>query len=249
MGLIYGFRILPETRLEAFNDCIITLACFIGSFQLYCVTKRFDREDEVRINWLLFCIGLFLEGAGHAIYSVSEFLIGDTISFPYYSDYFIAAGETLYIFSFRSFLLHFIRSDMLPKNRRESVSNILFIVILLAQIAFYLIPSIKTSEDSIWEQILYLIYPLLDLTIAYYCVHLALALYSMGHSPIAKPWIILVAAFFVFLITDTVYMYIELWEMYHPYLWINPGWGLAYFLISYAAFRQRKLMDFFDTVD
>lgn len=249
MIVIYWFRILPETRLEAFNDCFITIVCWIGAYQAYNLVKRFDRTDEARICWLLFGVGLFLEGVGHAIYMTSEFFIGDTISFPFYSDYFIVAGEILYIVSFRSFLYHINQSDLLPKTHRRNLSNNIFWGIFIAQTVFYLIPTLKASTDSLWFSMLFLIYPTIDLVLAYYCLHLAMIFYSMGHSPVARPWVILVAAFFVFLITDTVYMHMESWDLYHPYLWINPGWGLAYLLISYAVLRQRKLMDLFTTMD
>ncbi len=242
MGCIFIFRLLPESKVEMVNDTIISIVCFLGSIQLFSVCRYLEPKDSIRRIWFLFGVGLFLESIGHGIYAWFELLSNEAISFPFYSDYFITTSMLLYSYSFSYFYYHLDQSDILPHSERKNIANLLFLVLFIVQGIFYIYPTMTEYSESLWMRILYLIYPVLDLVIAYFCLHLVIAFSVMGRSPIAKPWVILVIAYFVFLFTDSAYAYVELWGNYHPYLWINPGWGLAYLLVAHASYKQRKMM-------
>ncbi len=248
MGAIFVFRLLPEVYVEAFNDGVIAVVCLVGAYQLFRVFQRFQPGDAARLSWMLFAIGLFGEGIGHIWYSTQEFIHGEVESFPNSADIFIMAGAICYIVSFWNFKRQLRQVDLLNNPSNKVFANIIFFILVVLNFYFIIYPTVTDPEEPIWMRLLYIYYPVADTFLAYFCLHLALSFLTMGQSPIAKPWIVLVIAFLIFLITDSAYAYFEVLGTYHPYMVINPGWGLAYLCVSHAAYRQFKLMDSIQTI-
>ncbi len=242
MAGIYFFRIIPETRLESYHDFFIMIVCFLGSYYLYRVYRLFDKNDTIRFCWLFFSGGLFLEGCGYCLYSFLEWLQGNSVMFPSVADVPIIGGCVLYIISFWLYLYHQSRHYFLPSLSWRFAANTLFLVLLILHISFFVIPILHDSTQSLWLRLMYQIFPRLDIILAYFCLNLAFAWISRGYTHIAKPWLILAMAMMIFLITDYSYNVYVLFDMYHAYLWINPGWGLAYLLMAHAAYVQWNLM-------
>lgn len=242
MGAIFIFRLLPEVYVEAFNDGVIAIVCLTGSYQLFRVYKRFQSGDAARLSWLMFMIGLFGEGVGHVWYSTQEFMHGEVESFPNTADIFIMAGAICYIISFWNFKRRLKGVELLENVVNIWMVNAVFLILVLLNSYFIIYPTIADPEESLWMRILYLYYPVFDMVLAYFCLHLALSFLTLGQSPVAKPWAVLVIAYMIFLVTDSAYAYFEVIGTYHPYMLINPGWGLAYLCVSHAAYLQNKLM-------
>ncbi len=248
MGAIFLFRLMPEVYVEAFNDGVIAVVCLMGTYHLFRVVKRFQCGDAVRISWLLFAVGLLAEGVGHVWYSVQEFAAGEAMAFPNTADFFIMAGAICYVVSFWNFRRLIKQNEMLELGKSAWIANSVFVALLILNIVFIIQPTLADTEESLGMRLLYLYYPVFDTFLAYFCLHLALSFFSLGQSPVAKPWTILVIAFLIFLVTDSAYAYFDIIGTYHPYMLINPGWGLAYLCVSHAAYVQSKLMSEVQTI-
>ncbi len=248
MGSIFTFRLMPENSVEAFNDGVIALVCLIGSCCLFRIVKRFQSGDAVRISWLLFAIGLLGEGIGHVWYSTQEFISGEVVSFPNTADYFIMAGAVCYVISFWNFKRLINKNELFHFGKNFWIANGVFAILVILNIVFIIQPTLADPDETFWMRIFYLYYPVFDTLLAYFCLHLAFSFLSLGQSPVAKPWLILVIAFMIFLVTDSAYAYFEVIGTYHPYMLINPGWGLAYLCVSHAAYSQLKVMKAVESV-
>lgn len=242
MGAVFVFRLLPEVYVEAFNDGVIAVVCLVGSYHLFRVFKRFQSGDSARISWLMFAIGLLGEGVGHVWYCSQEFIHGEVESFPNMADTFIMAGAICYIISFWNFNRQLKSVELIKQGSTRWLANSIFFVLVLLNCAFIIYPTLSDPEEALWLRVLYIYYPVFDMFLAYFCLHLALSFLTLGQSPVAKPWAVLVIAFMIFLVTDSAYAYFEVLGTYHPYMLINPGWGLAYLCVSHAAYLQYKLM-------
>jgi hypothetical protein len=242
MGAVFTFRLMPEVYVEAFNDGVIAVVCLVGSYHLFRVYKRFESGDVARPSWMFFMIGLLGEGIGHVWYSTQEFMHGEVESFPNTADIFIMAGAICYVISFWKFKRNLKNVDLLNNVANIWLANAIFLILVILNCVFVIYPTISDPEEALWLRILYLYYPVFDTFLAYFCLHLALSFLSLGQSPVAKPWAVLVIAFMIFLVTDSAYAYFEVLGTYHPYMLINPGWGLAYLCVSHAAYLQYKLM-------
>jgi len=248
MGSIFTFRLMPESSVEAFNDGVIAIVCLIGSYHLFRIVKRFQSGDAVRISWLLFAIGLLGEGIGHVWYSAQEFMAGESMAFPNAADYFIMAGAVCYVFSFWNFKRLINKNELFQYGKNFWIANGVFAVLVILNIIFIIEPTLTDPDETLWMRILYLYYPVFDTLLAFFCLHLAFSFLSLGQSPVAKPWLILVIAFIIFLVTDSAYAYFEVIGTYHSYMLINPGWGLAYLGVSHAAYSQLKVMNAVESV-
>ncbi|RJP25121.1 MAG: hypothetical protein C4527_17480 [Candidatus Omnitrophota bacterium] len=247
MAVIHSFRLLPETRVEVFNDAVITGACLLGAVNFYRVSTFFIQQDAAKRIWILACMALSCHGVGHLLYSTTTFFSNEITSFFSAPDIFITLGEFIWLGCFGLYHHHLVQNEFVDCNNYKSIGNIiaLFLAALFILLNFY--PILIIGADPIWKKLIFLIYPLLDVVIAYFCVHLALAFFSMGRSPLSKPCSMLVCAYALFLITDSMYSYYDMHDLYHPYLWINIGWGLGYLLVSHASYLQLKLMKQMET--
>ncbi len=241
--MVYVFRLLPEERVEASNDAFISVACLFGFYNLWRVSKQFEKGERTGFCWFLFSLGLLCEGIGHVIYSVQEFAYNTYLTFPNVADVLIIIGAGFYIYSLHLFLHEINRLQLFPDSHRKLIANIITLVIVVLTAYFIVYPVMVDDSEPLWLRLAYQIYPVIDIFLAWYSFHLLLAFSVMGFSPVSKPWLVIVLAFMAFFITDTAYAYYEVLGLYHPYLLINPGWGLSYLLMSYASYLQIKLMD------
>ncbi|MBI1389755.1 MAG: hypothetical protein GC154_15055 [bacterium] len=245
-GAVFTFRLVDENRVEAYNDAIIAIVCLLASFVFYQVSKRFQKNDEARLSWRLFCIGIGLEGAGHVVYAVIELILNQEVPYPSIADLFITIGMLFNISALWSFSQKFNRLNLAPSTGRTILANFIIAVFAAGTYYFIIQPVLFDESEALWLRIAYQIYPVLDLILAYFCFNLALSFLEMGASPLAAPWQTLIAAYLLFLITDSAYGYYDAMGLYHSYMWINPGWGLSYILIAHAAYKQKKLMAGFE---
>lgn len=249
IATVFPTQAISEDLIEGINDSLIALFCLFGATLLYQVSLRFNKSDGNRTTWSLFALGLFCEGIGHVIYSIAGIVIGPVEDFPHVSDIIIAIGGVLYIVSLSRFLIDLVSTDLLPPKRYMWIANAVFALYAAVFILLVILPVTQNYEVSVAMRAAYLVYPIIDSVIVFLCIHLALIFLSMGQSPMARPWMILVIAFLVFALTDSAFAYYHLiLDEYHPYLWINPGWGLAYLLIMLGASKQLYLMSQWDSI-
>ena len=245
MGAVYGFRLLPEARVEAYNDALISLACLFGAYNMWIVSRRFHQTDAVRICWFYFSIGLLLEGVGHVIYSTAEIIYDVALEFPTIADVFIVVGCTFYVRSLYRFLREFNQLSMMPADRRKGIATALALGIIGLVVIFVVYPSLVDDTEPLLLRIALQIYPAIDALLIVFCLHILMGMMAVGYSEVLKPWWILVTAYSLFFLTDSAYGYLIAVDRYHPYALINPGWGLSYLLVSYASYAQWKLMNRF----
>jgi len=246
VAVVFTFRLLSEDYVEATNDGVIACVCLSAAWYFRRVTRRFSKTDATRRCWKFLSLGALFHGTGHLVYSIAEFTIGDFVSAPSPPDILIYCGELCYIFGLSSFLSHLNRSAFLPPSNRKIIANGLIVVLAVLSVYFVMIPAWTDETTSIWARLINSIFPIIDLILAGIFAHLFLAFYTMGNSPLARPWIILIASYVVFFAADNTYLYLDATGQYHPYAFSNPGWGLAYMLTAYAAREQLQLMRSFD---
>ncbi|MBZ0257447.1 hypothetical protein K8I31_15375 [bacterium] len=249
MGYIFTAQPLSAPQVEAFCDGVITLFCLMGAVNLYRVAYHYEKSDSARVTWLLFSLGLFFEGCGYLVYFLYEVLLDLYLTFPQVPDIAIMSGMICYIISFQHFKKHVNQIEAFQSQIRNWIANGAFAALVLLNIIYISIPTISNPGIPLWVRLIFLIYPALDILIAYYCLHLAMAFLSLGASPIARPWFILVCAFSIFLLTDSLFAFINLQSLYTPYSIILPCKGFAYLLISYASHQQLKLIYEIDSIE
>lgn len=249
VALVYSFRLIPEDQVEACNDAVIAITTGFASWQVFSIMKQFAPGEPSRTCWMLFACGLFCDFIGHTIYSVAQLVVGTVLTFPHAADIFIMIGQLLYVISFILFLLQMTKLVLFEDKGMTSLANGIFIVLLSLNLYFIIVPTILLEEETAFMRALYLVYPVFDTLLAFTCLHLALHFWAMGRSPLTRPWFVMAIAFLIFMVTDSAYAYVNLNGWYHPYLLINPGWGLAYLLVSYATYLQRCLMTSVELID
>ncbi len=245
IAVVFPLHLIPEDRIETANDAIITCFCLGGFWFFWRVSNEYSREDPIRLTWLFIAAGVGLEGVGHAVYFVTELIRGDYLSFPHPGDCFIVSGEICIIYGLYSFNKQLNTSAFLASDTRKMTANILFILFGIAMWIWVIQPVLGNEEEPMWLRIAYQIYPIIGIILGFFCLHISLAMLDMGSALVARPWQILAGAYFLFVLTDGVYGYMETVDAYHPYSWINPCWGIAYGLIAYAAYRQYRLLKTF----
>lgn len=249
MGFIFSVQPFSISHVEAFCDFFITLFCFVGALNLYRVAYRYEKSDAAHATWLLFALGLFCEGIGYLVYFLYEVLLDLYLTFPQVADLSIMSGMICYIISFRIFKQQINALDAYQSSTRAWMANGLFILFVALNIIFISLPTLSNPATPLWLRLVFLIYPAFDIFLAYYCLHLALAFLSMGRSPIARPWLILVCAFALLFMTDSWFAYINLQGLYNPYSLILPLKGFAYLLLSYASHLQLAFIQQIDAFE
>lgn len=241
--LVYTIKPIEEGMVEASNDAFISFACYLGFYNLWRVSKRFDKDEASGRCWFIFSLGLLFDAIGHTVYAIQEFAAGEEMGFPNIADILIISGQISYITSLALFLREINHLQLFPPSHRKLIGNIVVAVLSASIIYFIIYPVMIDDSEPFYMRCLYQIYPVMDIFLSWYAIHLLLAFTVMGFSPISKPWLVIVMGFILFFITDSAYAYYEVIGKYHPYLLINPGWGLSYLLLSYASLLQINLMD------
>jgi hypothetical protein len=199
-----------------------------------------ERVAHARIGqrWvpLLLGLGILSYVIGQVIWTYNENIVHLTVLFPSWAD---AGYLGSYPFILLALLL--LPTHPLPANTRTRIAlGSLAIMVVVTTFSWYIIlgPTILQGADTVLGQVIGTAYPLATLVLIF-CL-LLLVIHSHD-SAIRLVALILGLAFIIIVLTDSIYDYQELHNMYATGTLLDVGWPLGYMLVGLGARALRVI--------
>ncbi len=179
---------------------------------------------------LLFGLGILSYIIGQALWTYNEDIIHLAVLFPTWAD----AG---YLGSFPFLLVAFVllpSRQLLTGTRTRIILDGLLIVIGVFTLGWYFIlgPTILQGADTLAGQIIGTAYPFVTLLLIFCLILLVIHTNNWMERPVI---LLLSLALIVIIVTDSIYDYQELHNLYATGGLLDVGWPLGYMLIGLAA--------------
>ncbi len=179
---------------------------------------------------LLLGLGILSYIIGQAIWTYNENIAHLPMLFPSWAD----AG---YLGSYPFVLLAIL---LLPRRPLVAVARVgvlldsLIIMVGVVTFSWYFVlgPTILHGADTVAGRIIGMAYPLATLVLIFCLLRLMARSYDREMQPVV---FLLIIAFSVIVITDSVYDYLELHNMYTTGGLLDVGWPLGYMLVGLSA--------------
>lgn len=174
---------------------------------------------------------------GQAIWTYNEDIAHLPVLFPSWAD----AG---YLGSYPLLLLALLLMPAQPipaRIRTRIVLNSLIIMVAVTTFSWYFLlgPAILHGADTLLGRIIGTAYPLSTLVLIFCLLLLFIHSHDQAIRPVA---LILVLAFIIIKITDSIYDYQQMGNAYHTGTLLDVGWPLGYMLVGLGARALRLVM-------
>jgi hypothetical protein len=183
---------------------------------------------------LLLGLGILSYVIGQALWTYNEDIAHLPVLFPTWAD---AGYLGSYPFVLLALLLLPTR-PLSPGTRTRILLDSLMIMVGMATFSWYFIlgPTILQGADSVLGQVIGTAYPLVTLVLIF-CL---LLLVFHSNDPAMRPVALILAfAFIIIVVTDSIYDYQELHNMYATGSLLDVGWPLGYMLVGLGAAALR----------
>ncbi|HBE25526.1 MAG TPA: hypothetical protein DDW33_07565, partial [Ktedonobacter sp.] len=183
---------------------------------------------------LLLGLGILSYVIGQALWTYNEDIAHLPVLFPTWAD----AG---YLGSYPFVLLALLvlpTRPLSPGTRTRILLDSLMIMVGMATFSWYFIlgPTILQGADSVLGQVIGTAYPFVTLVLIF-CL---LLLVFHANDPAMRPVALILAfAFIIIVVTDSIYDYQELHNMYATGSLLDVGWPLGYMLVGLGAAALR----------
>src|SRR6266566_9707104 len=201
-----------------------------------------ERVAPARIGqrWVPVLLGLAIlcYVIGQAIWTYNENIVHLPVLFPTWAD---AGYLGSYPFVLLALLL--LPAQPLPAiTRTRIVLNSLLIMVAVTTFSWYLIlgPTILRGANSVLGKVIGTAYPLATLVLIFCLLLLVIHSHDRTIRPVG---LILGLAFIIIVVTDSIYDYQELHNMYATGGLLDVGWPLGYMLVGLGARALRVGMD------
>jgi hypothetical protein len=167
---------------------------------------------------------------GQAIWTYNESIVHLTVLFPSWAD---AGYLGSYPFILPALLL--LPTHPLPASTRTRIAlGSLAIMVAVTTFSWYIIlgPTILQGADTVLGQVIGTAYPLATLVLIFCLLLLVIHSHDSAIRPVA---LILGLAFIIIVLTDSIYDYQELHNMYATGTLLDVGWPLGYMLVGLGA--------------
>ena len=199
-----------------------------------------ERVARARIGqrWvpLLLGLGILSYVIGQVIWTYNENIVHLTVLFPSWAD---AGYLGSYPFILLALLL--LPTHPLPANTRMRIAlGSLAIMVAVTTFSWYIIlgPTILQGADTVLGQVIGTAYPLATLVLIFCLLLLVIHSHDRAIRPVA---LILGLAFIIIVLTDSIYDYQELHNMYATGTLLDVGWPLGYMLVGLGAQALRVI--------
>ncbi len=179
---------------------------------------------------LLLGLGILSYVIGQAIWTYNEDIVHLPVLFPSWAD---AGYLGSYPFVLLALLL--LPTQPLPASTRSRIAlGSLAIMVAVATFSWYIIlgPTILQGADTVLGQVIGTAYPLATLVLIFCLLLLLIHSHDRAIRPVA---LILGLAFIIIVLTDSIYDYQELHNMYATGTLLDVGWPLGYMLVGLGA--------------
>ncbi len=179
---------------------------------------------------LLLGLGILSYIIGQVIWTYNEDIVHLTVLFPSWAD---AGFLGSYPFVLLALLL--LPTHPLPASTRTRIAlGSLAIMVAVATFSWYIIlgPTILQGADTVLGQVIGTAYPLATLVLIFCLLLLVIHSHDRAIRPVA---LILGLAFIMIVLTDSIYDYQELHNMYATGTLLDVGWPLGYMLVGLGA--------------
>ena len=199
-----------------------------------------ERVARARIGqrWvpLLLGLGILSYVIGQVIWTYNENIVHLTVLFPSWAD---AGYLGSYPFILLALLL--LPTHPLPASTRTRIAlGSLAIMVAVTTFSWYIIlgPTILQGADTVLGQVIGTAYPLATLVLIFCLLLLVIHSHDRAIRPVA---LILGLAFIIIVLTDSIYDYQELHNMYATGTLLDVGWPLGYMLVGLGARALRVI--------
>ncbi len=185
---------------------------------------------------LLLGLGILSYIIGQAIWTYNEDIVHLPVLFPSWAD---AGYLGSYPFILLALLL--LPTQPLPASTRTRIAlGSLAIMVEVTTFSWYIIlgPTILQGADTVLGQVIGTAYPLATLVLIFCLLLLIIHSHDYAIRPVA---LILGLAFIIIVLTDSIYDYQELHNMYATGTLLDVGWPLGYMLVGLGARALRVI--------
>ena len=186
---------------------------------------------------ILLGLGILSYVIGQIIWTYNEDILHLLVLFPSWAD----AG---YLGSYPLVLLALLLLPTQPipaSTRTRIVLDSLMIMVVVTTFSWYIIlgPTVLQGADSVLGELIGTAYPLSTLVLIFCLLLLVIHSHDRTIRPVA---LILGLAFITIVITDSIYDFQELHNMYNTGTLLDVGWPLGYMLVGLGARTLRVVM-------
>jgi hypothetical protein len=187
---------------------------------------------------LLLGLGILSYIVGQALWTYNEDIAHLTVLFPTWAD---AGFLGSYPFVLLALLLVPTR-PLTADTRTRILLDSLMIMVGLTTFSWYFIlgPTILQGDDTVLGQVIGTAYPLATLVLIFCLLLLVIHSHDRAIRPVA---LILGLAFIIIIVTDSIYDYQELHNIYATGGLLDVGWPLGYMLVGLGARALRFSTD------
>jgi hypothetical protein len=235
-SVIYFVKPLDVNAMRQFGDISAVAASLFALALMAYALPTFNKRDKQRTGWILLTMGIALYFLGEASWSYIELIMGVEVPFPSIADLFWLLG---YIPLFVGLAIIYQRLAVKLTGREKAIFAIFGLVLILFSYVFLFRPIVQSSEISVMEKLLDLVYPTWDIFLA---VPALAVLLIYGRGLLGRTWLFIGLGFLFFTAADLLFSYLTWIGKFKTGSLVDLLWIAGYILIAISAINQIRLV-------
>jgi hypothetical protein len=221
IGLLYTnpiYRLAgPQTVLWIY-DLAVILFSLAGVGLSFLLWRSFSQGEVLKTIWASLTLGLLLWTLGESMWSVDQLVFGEKLPYPSAADAAWLAG---YVPLLVGLVLRYRSLQVQPKTGWRVAVLGAFLVLAALAVVFLILPIINSTDSGPLEQVVNVLYPIGDLTVALVALLIMLALTG---GALSMPWGLIAAGYFLVSVSDLLYAFAVGQEIYQ----VDPAFGVNF---------------------
>lgn len=247
---LYGTAMLPAARLDASSGFLLVFGA-LGKLSALTLaagvtmgfTLRLTPEEPVRFGWLVLAAGLWGFALGQMILVYHQLVLAIPIPFPSIADALFLSGSAALFVALVAFLRAYAAAGFPFEIVRDVLRAGSAGLVLAAVCGWLLLAPLLPIRSWDLATVLGLAYPAADLALLVPAVLLLRVTMRFRGGSVARPWLLLVAGFFLFLASDILFAHLIALDLQSLEPVVDLLYLLSYVALAAAAVAQAHLFD------
>ncbi|MHA1226484.1 MAG: hypothetical protein ACTSPV_07055 [Candidatus Hodarchaeales archaeon] len=231
------FKPFSEEDYNFISDIEAFLVSFASALILFLVAQKFNVQSVSRKIWLLLAMGSLFWAIGDLSYAFFEIILHIRDPYLFLGDFFWLVG---YLFFFLGLFTQFNTIDVTVKKLDVVIFSMLLGFLVIVSSVQLIIPILFDTEVGIAERLLSAAYPTMDLFLAFFAGMIFL---KVRGGKISFPWVIMIFSILLSVLADTIYSYLEWYELYGSYNFVDVLFVLEYVILIVAGLKMHRLLN------
>ncbi len=223
---LYFWHNVPY-KMALGSDILLIISSAVSAILLFYAFKK-SKEHGSRF-WLFLSLGALSYTLANIIWSYYELVLKKN-PFPGYADFFYAFVYVLYLIAFAC--------KMYENKGTYQLIRLIFDLLIVMTVTISLIweviiePLLLSGKTPVLNVLVSTVYPVGDLTLIFsvFCIYLVSKDFFAN-----RVLMLICMGFFLEMVADAVYLYLQALGSYVSGSYIDPLWGLALLLIGFAS--------------